>query len=150
MPNVFHPLLQPLFSQCLKYYLLIIISQCGGGNIKLLEGSLRAIAVSLQDANDDRISHHIKEALPLVLGLIGNETIKSNERMLERAWMILYQYMKSLNWANGTDDEIIKEALDPYFSHIENFIEEIFTSTKYEQLIDVKRISVRVRLNIAK
>ena len=109
-----------------------------------MDGSLRAVLCSLHECSDDRISQHAKLALPLILRLVNNPLIKKSAKYLEKAWSILYEYIKTLHWANGTDDTLIHEAMDPCFALIGALIEELFAKTDHEQIIDVKRIAIRV------
>ena len=121
-------------------------SQCEAAekNLKLIDGSLKAICLTLQDETDVRIISHINDGLPFVLNLISNGVIKGSEKLMERAWMILYYYVKSLHITNVKAESLLKSILDPYFQYIGSFIEELFVKTKYECLIDVKRIAAHV------
>jgi len=109
----------------------------------LVEGSLKAISYSVNGL-DNRISKHSKEALAYIMKLLNTKIIIETEKFLELIWTILYHYLRSLEYANGTDDQLVKTILDPYFLHIGTFIEKLFTETRYTQLIDVKRISISV------
>ncbi len=136
MPDVHTPLIEPLFSRA--------AAACDSTDAILLDGSLRAILYSLQETKDDRLSVYAKVALPLALRLVNHPQVRKEESALLKAMHILYYYVKSLAWAGETDEHLIQSAMDPSFAYINRAILQVFQDCAFDQLVDIKRISLRV------